>query len=206
MRFESFDLSGRPDWKIEAPRATWNAADGSWQFIDGLRFDYSVLPPQATRPAGVIRYHEFSETPWRLLNPSLQPSQRGIPSLIERLADRSISLSERRELKTQRDLRFAAAFSCVIVVLLSVPLGIVFSRTGAATGIASAIFIGGSMLFSQQVIPSFGEAGYLPTWLAAWATNILFGGVALYLVNRRIKGLHIYEQLRALLLLRPLSK
>lgn len=157
-----------------------------------------------TRQEGKSAWENFSETPWQLLNPSLQPAQRGIPSLVERLADSSISMAERRELRTQRDMRFASAFSCLVVVLLSVPLGIVFSRTGAATGVASAIFIGGAMLFCQQVIPSFGEAGYLPSWLAAWATNLLFGGVAIYLINRRIKGLHIYEQIRSLFLLRPL--
>ena len=88
---------------------------------------------------------------------------------------------------------------CLVVILLAAPLGIVFSRRGVGGGISIALFLCVGMLFSSSFFLTFGEAGTLPPIVAAWGTNFLFAGVAVYLFNRRITGRPIYASLKRLL-------
>jgi len=49
------------------------------------------------------------------------------------------------------------------------------------------------------VVIAFGEAGSIPPALAAWAPNIFFTLIGLYLFQRRITGRPIYHSLRKIL-------
>ena len=87
----------------------------------------------------------------------------------------------------------------MVTVLLAAPLGIVFSRRGASGGVALAVFLCAGMLFLSTISLALGESGYLPPAVAAWATNAIFGAVAVWLFHRRMAGLPIYQMIRRLL-------
>ena len=99
---------------------------------------------------------------------------------------------------TQWHYRIAQPIICLITILLAAPLGIVFSRRGLGGGVSIALFLSAGMLFSSSFFLTFGEAGHMPPILAAWATNIVFALVAIYLFNRRITGRPIYESIKKL--------
>jgi len=98
-----------------------------------------------------------------------------------------------------RQFRWAQPVNCLIIVLLATPLGIVFTRRGAGSGIAVAIFLCIGMFFCNSVFPTLGESGNLTPFFAAWGTNILFFCVAAYLFYRRSSGKNIYQSLKTLL-------
>ena len=88
---------------------------------------------------------------------------------------------------------------CVYLYSNSKRQGIVFSRRGLGGGVSIALFLSAGMLFSSSFFLTFGEAGHMPPILAAWATNIIFALVAIYLFNRRITGRPIYESIKKLI-------
>ena len=66
--------------------------------------------------------------------------------------------------------------------MLAIPFAAATGRRGALYGIGAAIAIGIIYYISQSVFGAIGAGGLLPPLLAAWAPNLMFGAVALYLI------------------------
>ena len=127
----------------------------------------------------------------------LPAAQLGIPDLNDWLeANPPGTWASRGGHLTQWHYRWAQPVNCLIVVLLATPLGIVFSRRGTSGGVAMAVFLSAGMLFLSNVCLSFGDSGHLRPVLAAWLPNLVFGGLAIYLFQRRLAGRPIYQALR----------
>lgn len=195
-----WDLTHRletPEALDELFRSFWEAGDRAHR--PDLRG--APLDPQKTIALpDPFTIKGWSETPWQLVKPGLKAEQLGIPGLRSWLLQNEASAwGNKRRFLTQWHYRWAQPGICLAIVLLAAPLGIVFSRRGAAGGIALAIFLCAGMLFSSTVFLSLGESGYIaPVW-AAWGTNLLASGVALVLIQRRLAGRPIYQTLRKLL-------
>ena len=187
---------------IVARTATWDPATGAWSFADArVRKITKGQPPvylQDLPNPYVVK--TWRETPAEIIRPGLPPNQLGIPALSGWLRARaSESLESKLNYLTQWHNRFAQPFNCVIVVLLAIPLGVVFSRRGTSGGVALAVFLAAGMLFLSNISLSLGDAGYLSPALAAWLPNLVFGALALYLFHRRTSGQPIYQTLRRLI-------
>jgi len=80
-------------------------------------------------------------------------------------------------------LKIALPAAAVIMVLLAVPLAVKTDRTASFSG---AVGVGIAIGFSYFIVLAFARAlgmnGALPPMLAAWASNLVFGVVGLYLV------------------------
>ncbi len=73
----------------------------------------------------------------------------------------------------------------IIMAILGIASSISWERRGGiAQGLATGIMIGFSYWIFFAFLVSLGRAGALPPLLAAWTTNILFGGAAGYLFLR----------------------
>ena len=81
--------------------------------------------------------------------------------------------------------RWAAPWSCLIVVFVAAPMGIVFSRRGVLGGVATAVFLFAAILFLTELFLSLGKSGYLRPEVAAWLTNIIFLGIGSCLLYAR---------------------
>jgi lipopolysaccharide export LptBFGC system permease protein LptF len=143
---------------------------------------------------------DWKETPWQIINPGLKAPFLGIPGLKSWLANHTDNpLSDKRSYQTHLYYRYAQPFICLIIILLAAPLGIVLNRRGTSGGVAIAIFLCAGMIFCSTVFPTLGESGHLPPFLAAWATNLLFGLIALVLFYRRITGQPIHQTIKNLI-------
>ena len=71
------------------------------------------------------------------------------------------------------------------MVLVSAPLGIVYSRRGVLGGVAASIFIFAAMYFLRGTFLAFGQSGQIPAFVAAWATNFIFAGIGAMLLYYR---------------------
>lgn len=204
----SFDKNGKPTTRLQAETAEWNRKTSYWTFrgvtlqkLDGpvdetgqpsRLFQHDVKDP--------LTYKKWPETPWRLIKPGLSAEDLGVPGLYSwLLANKNLQWANKRRFLTQWHYRWAQPGICLAIVLLAAPLGIVFTRRGAAGGIALAIFLCAGMMFSSTVFLALGESGYLPPVWAAWGTNILATTVALILIQRRLVGRPIYQTLRKLI-------
>jgi len=204
----SFTPEGKPKWRLEAKTAQWDRESNDWTFTEIGRWDlqhYPVGPGGPMSPrfekdlADPLTVKGWSETPWKLIKPGLRAEQLGVPGLYSWLVqNRTSEWGNKRRFLTQWYYRWAQPGICLTIVLLAAPLGIVFSRRGAAGGIAIAVFLCIAMLFSSTVFLALGESGYLPPVWAAWGTNILATMLALALIQRRLVGRPIYQTLRNL--------
>jgi lipopolysaccharide export system permease protein len=82
--------------------------------------------------------------------------------------------------KLQRKVAFP--FVTIVMTLLAVPFAVTTGRRGAMYGIGIGIALSISYWVILQVFSAVGEFGGLTPVLAAWAPNLIFGAVALYMV------------------------
>jgi len=185
-----------------ASTASWDPETGAWSFTNTkLSKITKGQPPifiQDLPEPYVVK--TWRETPAEIIQPGLPPEQLGIPALVGWLQSRAgESMESKLTYVTQWHNRFAQPLNCIIVVLLAIPLGVVFSRRGTSGGVALAVFLAAGMLFLSNVSLSLGDAGHLPPAFAAWLPNLIFGALAFYLFQRRNTGRPIYSAIRRLI-------
>jgi lipopolysaccharide export system permease protein len=98
---------------------------------------------------------------------------------IRRLGASGFSVAEQR---VQLHGKIAFPLVTVVMTLLAVPFGVTTGRRGALYGIGLAIALAVAYWLFAYFFVALGTAALLPAPLAAWAANILFLAVALYLV------------------------
>jgi lipopolysaccharide export system permease protein len=80
--------------------------------------------------------------------------------------------------------RFAGPFACLVCVIVAIPFSARSGRRNIFVGVAASIFIFFLYFFLQQVGLTFGETGWMPSWLGAWLPNVFFGIGGLFLMSR----------------------
>jgi len=84
--------------------------------------------------------------------------------------------------------KLAAPFSPLVMAFLAIPFSLRSGRSsGPAIGIGISLIIGLSYFIVNAFLISFGQAGALPPVVAAWASNILFSAIGIWLsltINR----------------------
>jgi lipopolysaccharide export LptBFGC system permease protein LptF len=78
-------------------------------------------------------------------------------------------------LGTQLYGRFAAPWTCIVVVLIAIPFSAGSGRRNIFVGVAGAIVICFCYFVLLKLGLALGTGGYLPGWLAAWLPNATFG-------------------------------
>ncbi|PLX91474.1 MAG: LPS export ABC transporter permease LptG [Desulfuromonas sp.] len=79
--------------------------------------------------------------------------------------------------------RLATPFASLIMAFLGIPFALQRGRGGSlAVGVAVSIGIGIGYHFVQGMLLAFGYSSVLPPLIAAWAANILFGLLGLWLL------------------------
>lgn len=207
IEVRTYNADHSPHWKLSAKTASWDVATATWTFTEPLvtQLDQRLNPdgpllPRYQKSDQPLRYHDWQETPWQLIKPGLASNKLGIPDLISWLKEnKDNTWANKRPFITQWHYRWAQPWICLAIILLAAPLGIVFSRRGAAGGVAMAIILSLTLMFSSTVFLALGEANYLPPALAAWGTNILALVLALVLIQRRLSGRPIYQTIKKIL-------
>lgn len=192
---------GSLESRLLVPKASWNRDSHQWTF-EGTEVVTFIKgePPKLTKPDAPMVISGWSETPWQLIKPGLPAPSLGVPDLHSwLLTNKELDWVNRRPYLTQWHYRFAQPLVCLVTVLLAAPLGIVFTRRGASGGVAVAIFLCAGMLLFTRVALAIGDAGYVPPLVAAWATNLFFGVLAVVLMRRRVSGRPIYQSIKHLL-------
>ena len=82
----------------------------------------------------------------------------------------------------QLQRKIAFPFATVIMTLLAVPFAVTTGRRGAMYGIGFGIALSIAYWVILNIFSAVGEGGVLTPLLAAWAPNLLFGTVALYMI------------------------
>lgn len=139
----------------------------------------------------------WNETPWRILSSVMNPEFLAVPELQDYLTYNS-DFPEKRlaAYRTHLYYRWALPWFCLVVVFLAAPMGIVYSRRGILGGVAVAIALFFSLVFTSSLFVALGKGQRIPPFIAAWGPVIFFFAIGLVLVwyrstNRELPKLRI---------------
>lgn len=88
-----------------------------------------------------------------------------------------------RNLKVDLNQKVALPFANLIVILIASPFALVHTRRGGVLlgiGISMALVFGYYAFMSVSL--AFGKAGFIHPLISAWLTNIMFGGLGIFLI------------------------
>lgn len=181
------DGHGTIQSKCYARSAEYDSSAKAWHFIGTKLVTYT--------PDGDVTSESFpkdkiitgwSETPWRVSSSILEADKLSVPALREYLHLNSDFTSiQLAPFRTYLDYRWALPWSCLVVVCIAAPLGIVYSRRSVVAGVASSIFIFALILFTGNLFLALGKGERLPAMYAAWTPNVIFTAVGLVLLRMR---------------------
>jgi lipopolysaccharide export LptBFGC system permease protein LptF len=192
------------NWKLSDGSSRWLVADRAERANDLWTFynvnEYNEAPgtgalPMPVLQTNVMAFPQFTETPDEIkseikISGAGRPSSRSakLPELSIREILSYLSLHPQplreKELYTKLYGRLAAPWTCLVAVLIAIPFGAAGGRRNVFVGVASSIVICLIYYFLQPLCLTFGSAGLMPPWLAAWLPNLVFGMAGLWMTAR----------------------
>jgi len=164
--------------------ASYKPETKTWLFSHGTAVQFAPDGTiQSGKPFNTLQIDGWSETPWRIASSNIDPQGLSVPELRDYLHFNSdFPRAQLAPYATHFQYRWALPFQCLVVVLFTGPLAIVFSRRGVLTGIAGAIFLFAGMTFFTFLMLAFGKGGRVSAFTAAWTPIIIFGLIGLLLL------------------------
>ncbi len=156
----------------------WVLEEGWTVYLDGegepIRQEQFARQPIRLHQA-IQKYYADKRTPLEMTTSELDELARAL----ERTGRPT------HQLRVYWHFKYAIPGACLVFALIAAPLGDRYAYLGSFAGIVIAIIL----VFLYNGVRSwglaFGLAGTLPPGLAAWAQNIIFGAVGLYLMGKR---------------------
>jgi lipopolysaccharide export system permease protein len=174
---------GAPDFDVYAERAQW--IEGQWHFFTADVYNHRENPPLVTHVAET-NFPSIKDPPKRMAVEGKSPDELTSSEL------RSAIRRQRRVGHTAGLARYEVAYhshysfplTCLIVVLLGIPLGMRVSRSGPLLGVGTALMLVVAFYFLNNITLALGVGGRIPPVAAAWMTNTIFAGVGLVMLIR----------------------
>ena len=183
-------------------------ADGNivekWYIVDSFydpaahTWHFSNVNHVVVDPAGNIVSFDFaekrdinnwSESPWRIGSSAMDPNVLGVPELKEYLAHNSDFPKVRlAPFITHLYYRWSLPWTCLIVIFIAVPLGVVYSRRSILGGISLAVGLFAGLLFADNLFLALGKGSRCFPLIAAWGPNFIFLGIGCYLLWIKATG------------------
>ncbi len=183
------DEAGNIIKKWYARAANYDARTGAWTLVGGMAVEFNTdgdITQRDVFPNKSRVVRTWTETPWRISSSRMEAQNLSVPELQEYLKyNADFPAAQLAPYRTNLADRWAFPWSCLVVVFIAAPLGIVFSRRGVLAGVASSIFIFFGMILLRYLFLALGKGGHLDPIVAAWLPNAFFMAVGLLLLYFR---------------------
>jgi LPS export ABC transporter permease LptG/LPS export ABC transporter permease LptF len=176
----TFALSRR----IFASRAVWDPAIASWRFLNGWQRDIAGANITEYREFKQTSFAEIHEDPSHFKKKSLQSQEMNFGQLERYIGDLSQSGFDTKRLRVALWHKLAYPLIAIVMAVLAIPFALSMGRRGSLTGIAVAIAVALAYFVVDGLFGAMGNVNYLPSALAAWSPDILFGLTGGYLLLR----------------------
>ncbi|MGB3118501.1 MAG: LptF/LptG family permease [Verrucomicrobiales bacterium] len=171
-----------------ARSANWTT-DGAWWLRDGRVHTYPEDGAPVIETFRKCRIRGWQETPWKITSSALKPEFLSVPDLSGFLRTNADYKPEQlAPYRTNWWNAFAEPFSCLVITLITAPLGVVYSRRGIMGGVAYTIAILAGIYVLPGVFLLLGKKSVIPAILAAWSTNLIFAIIAALLLISKSKN------------------
>ena len=191
------DEEGYPEKIWKANRARWmgNEDPPVWRLTNATVYDYDENHIPRISQQQRLDIDGWSETPWKVLSSSQESEHLGMSGLTMYLeANADLDRVSLAPFRTNRWYIFAEPLTCLVMILIAAPLGIVYSRRGVMGGVTGAIVIFAFMYLMRGTVIALGHIDQISPFWAAWSTNFVIAAIGLVLLwfrgqNREIPKL-----------------
>ncbi|HEX7807312.1 MAG TPA: LPS export ABC transporter permease LptG, partial [Thermoanaerobaculia bacterium] len=177
--FEFHPTNFRLTRRVYARSAKWNGQ--AWAFEDGwmrsFTDDGNSTFTQITKPLALF----YPETPEDFATEVKPPDQMTYAQLRRYIGILKESGYAADELLVKLYSKTSWPTISVVMALIAMPFAFKIGKRGALYGIGIALALGIVYWMIFAIFTKFGEVGNLPPLLSAWAANILFALVAIYM-------------------------
>jgi lipopolysaccharide export LptBFGC system permease protein LptF len=189
------NASGEPVTRWYAKTAVFDPRDDKWLLIQGRKVNFDNQGNIAgeiedwskeygARSTRVMK--NWSETPYRIASSTMEAEQLTVPQLRTYLAQNAdFPEPQLAAFRTHLQYRWALPLTCLSVVFIAAPLGIVFSRRAVLASVASSIFIFFGYLFLMFLMLALGKGNHVSPLVAGWLPNALLLIIGCYLLFLR---------------------
>jgi lipopolysaccharide export system permease protein len=170
--------------RIDARRMVW--ADGKWYLEEGLVREFHN-DSVSVQPFHRLELKNFPFQPEDLQKAQKQPDEMNFRELRQFIRQIVRNGADPQKWLVDLHLKIAFPFSNFIIILFGIPLASIQKRSGRALGFALSLIV---CFFFFGLIKTFQALGYnglIHPALAAWSSNLLIGGVGLFLLIRARK-------------------
>jgi lipopolysaccharide export system permease protein len=179
-----------------AKAAIYDPKSKTWSLNKGVILDFNDAGDVANfdnfeNEFRIIR--DWTETPWRIGSSHQEAQNLTVPELRSYLDfNADFPAVQLAPFRTYVQHRLAVPLQCLVVIFLSGPLAIVFSRRGVIGGVAAAMVLYAGLLLSTYFFLALGKGHRVSPVVAGWfpiALFLLVGIVLLYFrgSNRELK-------------------
>ncbi len=163
--------------RVFAARAHWE--QGAWQLRDGWTRRFSdrseIYDAFTTKTFAQMDPPDYFLQDWKA------PDQMNYRDLRRYVLDLEQRGYDTRELRVGLYRKVAIPFVCVVMVLIALPFAVRVEHRGPVFAIGLSILLAFVYFALLQAFGKLGEVARLPPLLAAWAPNLMFSGIGLYL-------------------------
>ena len=141
----------------------------------GATFPRPVLQPRQLNPSGSPQPHVAT------------PPQAPLPisPQVDEVANRVIDAAQTmNELSVEVNKKFALAVACFVFVLLGAPIALRFPRGGVGLTIGVSLVVFALYYICLIGGQALGDRGIIPPAISMWMADVLFAGVAIWLLAR----------------------
>ena len=170
--------------RIFAERAAWNIGQRGWVFENGWERTMQGSNPTGFREFQTANFAEVREEPGYFKKESLQSQEMNFGQPQHYIGDLQQSGFDTIGLRVQLYDKLAYPLVTVVMAVLAIPFALSMGRRGSLTGIAAGVGIALAWWVAHGLFVAMGNVNYLPSALAAWSPDILFGLTGGYLLLR----------------------
>jgi lipopolysaccharide export system permease protein len=180
---DRFDNNSRLLETVSARRAVYR--DGKWIFYNGKQIMHDPNQPGVFQQTDFLkRSFDVAETPQDFALQDKDPEDMTAKEIQRQIRrQRGLGVPTNRA-EVALHMKIALPFAHWVVIALGLPFALGNSHKGKIQTFGYALTVAFIYWGTTSVCQSFGEQGNLPAWMAAWVSNVLFTGVALFLLRK----------------------
>ncbi len=170
--------------RVHADAAHWEPGLKKWVFENGWVRSLHGASIQEYRTFDVSTFNELDEDPTYFKKEVRQSSEMDYEELRRYIQDLQQSGFETVRLRVQLQKKLAYPLITLVMAVLAIPFSAQSRRGGALGGVAIALGIAIVYWVTAGLFEAMGNANQLPSMLAAWAPDFIFGLAGGYLLLR----------------------
>ena len=160
--------------------------DGGWILTDGVERELSGDFELKKETAFKRKKFSFPQAPADFLLTCASFEEMNMIQLAGHIKNLERSRIPSARERVNFHARFSSAFSAVVVIIIGVPFGFFFSHVGRLVAMVLSVLVCFVYWGFFSLGISLGESGALSPFLGAWFANILFAGLSLVFLRKKL--------------------